>query len=415
MGIKKILLFSVIFVIISLNTSYSQWLVNACGLPYNSTFPSLIIDTSSYSYAATQFGVFSNSKEGEHWSLISGGIQDSIINCLLKKDNYIFIGSSKGHIYYTTNHGDRWEMAYSGIPSNISVNSLALNGNVMFAGLSGRYVYISQNNGSTWTNSSNGLPLSSNGNVNLIVNSSSVYALTDGGGIYRTQNNGSNWQNISSNLTNQNVRSLCFLGSNMIIGTIGGGIFFSSNSGLSWQQKNSGLENLNVNAVTVVNSRIVAGTDHGVYISSNNGESWFGRNEGWSNPKVLCFSMGSCLNVGTDSLMVWMRTVEQIVSVQNISSSVPDEFSLKQNYPNPFNPTTTIKFEIPVDVKSKTSDLKLIIYNILGREVATLVNEQLAPGTYTVDWNASSFSSGVYFYKLTTDGFNETKKMVLMK
>jgi hypothetical protein len=282
----------------------------------------------------------------------------------------------------------------------------------MFAGLSGRYVYISQNNGSTWTNSSNGLPLSSNGNVNLIVNSSSVYALTDGGGIFRTQNNGTNWQNISSNLSNQNVRSLCFLGSDMIIGTIGGGIYISSNSGLSWQQKNSGLENLNVNAVTVVNSRIVAGTDHGVFISSNNGASWFGRNEGWSNPKILCFSMGSCLNVGTDSLMVWMRTVEQIVSVQNVSTIIPEEFSLEQNYPNPFNPTTRIKFDIAASSEGRTF---LSVYNILGNEVAVLVNNNLKPGSYEVTFDGTNLSSGIYYCRLSSGNITQTKKMILMK
>jgi len=81
-----------------------------------------------------------------------------------------------------------------------------------------------------------------------------------------------------------------------------------------------------------------------------------------------------------------------------------------QNYPNPFNPTTTLKFDI-----SKNGFVKLEIFDILGRAVATLVNEQLTHGSYSVDWNASTFPSGVYFYKLTTDGFSETKKMVLMK
>ncbi len=414
MGIKKFLLISVFLVLTLVNSSRSQWLVNACGLPYNSTFPSLIIETASYSYAATQFGVFSNSKEGEHWSLISGEIQDSIINCLLKKGDYIFMGTNKGHIFYTTNHGVRWEMAYSDIPSNISVNSLALNGDVIFAGLTGRYVYISQNNGSNWTSVSNGLPVSTNGIVNLIANGSSVYALTDGGGIYKTQNNGSNWQNISSNLTNQNIRSLSFMGSNLIIGTIGGGIFISSNAGVSWQQKNSGLGNLNVNAVTVVNTRIVAGTNHGVYISSNNGVSWFERNEGWSNPKVLCFSMGTNLNVGTDSLMVWMRTVEQIVSVHNVSTIVPEEFSLEQNYPNPFNPSTKIRFDI-AGGNNLAGMTTLKIFDIVGKEVATLVNEQLQPGTFEVTFDGTNLPSGIYYCRLSSGDITSTKKMILLK
>jgi len=263
------------------------------------------------------------------------------------------------------------------------------------------------------------LPISTGGKILLTVNGSSVYAVTDGAGIYISQNNGSSWQNISSNLTNLNVRSLTFMGSNLIIGTIGGGIFISTNAGSLWSQKNSALGNLNVNALTVVGPRIVAGTDQGVYISSNNGASWFGRNEGWSNPKVLCFSMGTNLNVGTDSLMVWMRTVAEIVSVNNISNVIPEKFSLQQNYPNPFNPSTKIKFDIiPLlrgvgDARGVFTSLK--VYDLLGKEVATLVNEQLKPGTYEVTFDGANLSSGIYYYKLSSGDFIQTKKMVLMK
>lgn len=113
-----------------------------------------------------------------------------------------------------------------------------------------------------------------------------------------------------------------------------------------------------------------------------------------------------------------------------VSSNYPLEFNLSQNYPNPFNPQTKIKFDIPANVKGLTSNVKLVVYDLLGREVATLVNEELKPGTYEADWDASNFSSGVYFYKIifrqagsstgdpsTGSGqvYTETKKMVLMK
>lgn len=89
--------------------------------------------------------------------------------------------------------------------------------------------------------------------------------------------------------------------------------------------------------------------------------------------------------------------------------------SLSQNYPNPFNPQTKIKFDVPANVKGQTSNVKLVIYDLLGREVTTLVNEELKPGTYEADWDGSNFSSGVYFYKIISGDFVETKKMVLMK
>ena len=98
------------------------------------------------------------------------------------------------------------------------------------------------------------------------------------------------------------------------------------------------------------------------------------------------------------------------IGVNAISSTVPNDFILYQNYPNPFNPTTNIKFDL-----RKSTHTKLIIYNILGKEVATLVNEKLNAGTYEVSWNRSGYSSGIYFYKLIADDYVDTKKMLLIK
>lgn len=103
------------------------------------------------------------------------------------------------------------------------------------------------------------------------------------------------------------------------------------------------------------------------------------------------------------------------VGILQINGTLPVEYSLSQNYPNPFNPQTKIKFDIPANVKGQTTKVKLVIYDLLGREVAKLVNEELKPGTYEADWDGSNFSSGVYFYKIITEGFVETKKMILMK
>lgn len=99
-----------------------------------------------------------------------------------------------------------------------------------------------------------------------------------------------------------------------------------------------------------------------------------------------------------------------ISGVHEVGNQVPNRHTLFQNFPNPFNPTTNIKLDIP-----RKLFVKLIIYNSLGKEVTTLVNEELNAGSYQADWNASDFPNGVYFYKLQTDGFAETKRMVLLK
>lgn len=90
---------------------------------------------------------------------------------------------------------------------------------------------------------------------------------------------------------------------------------------------------------------------------------------------------------------------------------IPAEYSISQNFPNPFNPTTNIKFDIPVNA----SDVKLIVYDLTGRTVATLVNESLNAGRYEVTFNGADLSSGMYFYKITAGSFSVVRKMILIK
>jgi hypothetical protein len=86
-----------------------------------------------------------------------------------------------------------------------------------------------------------------------------------------------------------------------------------------------------------------------------------------------------------------------------------------QNYPNPFNPTTNVRFNIPPLKGVRGMMTHLVLFDILGKEIQTLINEKLQPGTYEVEWNASNYPSGVYFYSLTAGDFKETKKMILIK
>jgi len=124
----------------------------------------------------------------------------------------------------------------------------------------------------------------------------------------------------------------------------------------------------------------------------------------------------------------------QVIGIKPISNEIPEKFSLSQNYPNPFNPTTKIRFSILLVGAQYIEPVQLIIYDILGHEVATLVNENLQPGTYEVTWDASNYSSGIYYYKFFTGdafyepsgsknrgsaplstSYSETKKMLMIK
>jgi len=118
------------------------------------------------------------------------------------------------------------------------------------------------------------------------------------------------------------------------------------------------------------------------------------------------------MDCATDGFFVHLDDFESQnpIGIKPIGNGVPKTFDLKQNYPNPFNPVTNIEFDI-----AKGSNTKMIIYNEVGQEVITLVDQFLNPGSYKVDFNASKYSSGVYFYRLITDNYVKTNKMILIK
>ena len=118
---------------------------------------------------------------------------------------------------------------------------------------------------------------------------------------------------------------------------------------------------------------------------------------------------GSTFENATDYDMVLIKYSEGSLSVQE-REGVPNVFSLSQNYPNPFNPSTNFGFRIV-----EFGFVSLKVFDVLGREVATLVNEEMQPGSYEVTWDASRFPSGVYFYRLTAGSFHSTKKLSLIR
>jgi hypothetical protein len=125
-------------------------------------------------------------------------------------------------------------------------------------------------------------------------------------------------------------------------------------------------------------------------------------------------SLGYC--VGNNGMILKTTTAGgNFVKVNNPVLEIPQSFSLSQNYPNPFNPVTWIKYDIPPSKGARGIMTKLIIYDILGREIETLVNETQKSGSYEVIWDGNRYASGVYFYRLIADNYVETRKMVLIK
>jgi hypothetical protein len=263
-------------------------------------------------------------------------------------------------------------------------------------------VFKSTNNGINWSATSNNQTV-----LSLYAWGMNVLAGTQQNGIYLSTDNGTTWTQTIQYLS---VNTFIAANDQQIYAGTNVGVWKSTNYGYNWIQTSLGSQI--VNAFAVNGNSIVAGCNAtGVYVTHDGGITWIQRSEGIENRTVL--SLCIFLNfmfAGTSQAGIWIRPVGEVTGIKPVSNEIPEGFSLAQNYPNPFNPSTKIKFSIP-----KSSVVKLVVFNASGQEAAILVNEEINAGTYEYTFDAGKLPSGVYFYRLITEGFTKTKKMILIK
>ena len=157
----------------------------------------------------------------------------------------------------------------------------------------------------------------------------------------------------------------------------------------------------------------VCGSDGMIFKSSNGGDTWIDQSIATHRNirSIYFYDELRGIAVG-DSGLIHTLFADIPVSVKDRSPLLPTQCVLEQNFPNPFNPSTTFTFSIPVGAKGKTS---LHVYDLCGREVARLFDEESAPGSYSLRWNAEDISGGIYFYRLRTGNRTETRKLLLIK
>jgi photosystem II stability/assembly factor-like uncharacterized protein len=250
--------------------------------------------------------------------------------------------------------------------------------------------------------------------------------------IRRTTNYGLNWIKINTPPSIASHLSAIFLDQNscllykndaIIINTI----YKTTNAGINWLTID--VSNLNLSnsfgKYFVLNNNYlwIIGTEEQfcpvLIKSTNGGFNWTIERPGISPHRYIQSVYFTNQNTGWVA-GGWGEILKTTnggnVFIKNISSEIPKSFCLSQNYPNPFNPNTIIRFQIKDSHQGGSStNVKLIVYDILGKEIATLINEKQSAGTYEVMFDGSGYPSGVYFYKLTAGDFKETKKMLLIK
>ncbi|MBC8043306.1 MAG: T9SS type A sorting domain-containing protein, partial [Rhizobacter sp.] len=261
----------------------------------------------------------------------------------------------------------------------------------------------------------------------------SAVAVGVGGTILRSGDGGDTWNASVSAPTSGDLNAVAWFGdsfaaakgnstsstqgfgSAVAVG-VGGTILRSADGGANWTSVSGGT-NANLLSVVMASETLgyISGAGGTILITTDGGTSWTAQSSGTGDTlnSIVVLPNGTGVGVGNNGTAVITNTGGNVLATgegETPASSKPNAFGLKQNYPNPFNPSTTIRYEL-----AAPSDVKLNVFDVLGREVATLVNQRQSAGNYRVGFNASNLSSGIYFYRLQTGNFTQTKKMLLVK
>lgn len=401
---------------------FSQWVTQNSGSEYPLTAVYFLDNNTGFvGSRSDQLSVFIG---GEIIRTSNGGVswQRVLIDTNLRVGSFYFLDnqtgfavggsySTVGRIFKTTDAGMTWSNV---TPPNLFCfiwNIKYLNPQTGYAG--GPYgVYKTTDGGASMNKVFDFAPSATSFNRMSFIDLNTGYFLADSGRVFKTINGGSNWEQIRSG-GDSNYYDINFLDVNTgFISGENGRLYKTVNGGTSWNKiSNLPLVNLLGIQFKNPNTGFITGFQN-VLKTTNNGQNWtvvlttseFRRF--WS----VYFSDLNTGYISSDTGRVYKTTTGGVIGINPVSTEVPEKYSLSQNYPNPFNPTTNIKFSLP-----KAAFVRLAVYDMLGREVESLVSQQLNPGTYRVDWNAAKFSSGIYMYKLTTDDFSLVKKMSLIK
>jgi len=362
-------------------------------------------------------GLLRTTNGGQSWVMVG----DFRIFNLQFTDSLNGFGSGKrplgGYILKTTNGGFSWD-SISIDPSNTYLNLFFVNKDTgWLSGGDGSFSKIWRTtNGGVTLDVQNSVPGGGYERVfflkNKVNNEYYGWALNDPS-LLRTTNSGVNWNIIYART------GLCgtiedFYFTDTVNGVIVRGnrcLQTTTDGGFNWSIVNEwnvgsgshiGMANQNIGWITMASDTIIKTTN----FFQSYGKQFHPTSGGGAVFVLDTFSAWTVFQ----QLDKTTNGGGNYVSVTQISSEVPKQYSLSQNYPNPFNPVTNIKYRIP-----KSNFVFLKVYDILGKEIQILVNQEQAAGTYEVNWDASKLPSGIYIYKLTTESFTETKKAVLIK
>ncbi len=415
------IIFSVLLLFCSASYSQTGWVSQSSGTGEHLHSVYFVNDMTGWTVG--DLGkVLKTTNGGTNWIAQTSATSNPLLSVFFINSLSGWAVGDLGDIVATGNGGTTWILQTTG--STTALNSVFFIS--AFTGWAvGEFMTIlrTTNSGTNWVPLFSGsVPLNS-----VIFTSTSVgYIAGNGGYVMKTTNSGANWTVNNSNVS-YSLYSIHFPAGSTTTGyAVGMGspsppILKSTDSGSNWTIQPVPLGNALTSVYfSNVSTGWAAGWIGSIMYTSNGGTNWSDQLSGTSNSLRSIYFVNSLTGWAVGDLGTIVKTSSGGISalVPN-SHIIPERFTLYQNYPNPFNPSTNIKFNIPNTFPPFTKGgqgglTTLVIYDVLGRKVATLVNEKLQPGTYEVTWS-SNYPSGLYFYKIVTGDFIETKKMVLIK
>ena len=348
---------------------------------------------------------------GANWSPQSSGITTSLNGVFLTSTQTGFAVGNNGVILKTINGGSVWDPQTSTTTENLQAVTFFDSDSGIAVGDNGA-ILLTTDGGVTWNNHSAG-------NYSLYdveVIDGQTWMACGLLALLRSTDGGRNWNEVTIPGSNTIfLKSISFADANtgFAVGSLE--FFRTTDGGLSWDSVYAVSQAFDeVRSVFCINDTLATavgtyGANAGVVFgTTDKGNTWqFSASFGVSKLEAVDF-VNTVFGwaVGYSGAILHTPTITGVAD-ENIG---PDFYYLSQNYPNPFNPSTNIRFQIP-----KLSFVNLKVYDVLGREVESLINEEKSAGSYEVEFNSNNLTSGIYFYKIQAGEFSQTKKMILLK
>ncbi|MCL4538477.1 MAG: T9SS type A sorting domain-containing protein [Bacteroidetes bacterium] len=348
-------------------------------------------------------GIFRSTDGGSSWSG-NDLINSTVISMGQFPDGKLILSANNG-LYRSSDDGITWNHLNADYWANTAyVEQWAFDKNGWAFGVTPLGIYLSTDEGDTWSG-----PISPNtsraGGVITIDSTGAIYAAWDT--LFVSSDDGGTWKPLWSGKAW--IYCILSFGNGDVFVGAGTGIFRSTDFGTSWLQVGP---SWSATSLTVNSSGQIFATvaGAGVYVSRDSGVTWSPVNSGLptNNIQSVAITRKNQAYAATQGAGVF--AAENATSIRPTEQSFPSMFVLHQNYPNPFNPSTFITYQLPA-----SGFVELKVFDVLGREVETLVNERQSAGAHSVKFNGTNLASGIYFYRLQAGTYYDTKKLLLLK